>query len=586
MPKISVLIPVFNKEKYLQECLDSVINQTETDIEILCVDDASTDASIDILENYSRKDNRIIVIRHEENKGLLQTRKDAVSIAKGEYTIFLDSDDFISIETCDILYRKMKETDVDFIQYGANLIPNAEVSDSMMAWVSKFMEPTVGYIEKEILSKGIIEKKFNPNVCNKICRTSLCKQVFERIEDGYYYSSEDRYATFLLFYYADSYYGVPDKLYHYRIGVGVTGNDCLTLRQYELRCKGAEITKKVLNFLKTEKKEKVYEQEYEVFKDDILMDCIDCWHNKLERKETERGFQILVKNWGIKDTIGGIASRYFEEQKDILRRSGLVAADNVAIYYRYVGYDAMDPVLDRIINENNEKKLSLLTDKDAICKERNYKNIPLYHIASATSSNWDKYITRCQDLLSFIKENEITKIIYLSPTSHVVELDRLTILSAKVAFSLQMDEYGVDAKTKLEKELKTEIEKSKKTEERYFDEIKKRKATEEENEKYKEKIRALRKERDLYLSEKEDLSRNMKLLYERQKELRGILQEIYSENNHIKSCINWLNKEREVLKGNLLEKNREIENLEKTRGYKALKAYWNIVNRIRNIYCR
>ena len=96
----------------------------------------------------------------------------------------------------------------------------------------------------------------------------------------------------------------------------------------------------------------------------------------------------------------------------------------------------------------------------------------------------------------------------------------------------------------------------------------------------------MRKERDLYLSEKEDLSRNMKLLYERQKELRGILQEIYSENNHIKSCINWLNKEREVLKGNLLEKNREIENLEKTRGYKALKAYWNIVNRIRDIYCR
>lgn len=73
MPKISILIPVYNVEKYLRECLESAINQTEKDIEIICVDDASEDSSLKILQEYANRDRRIKLIKHAENMGLCKT---------------------------------------------------------------------------------------------------------------------------------------------------------------------------------------------------------------------------------------------------------------------------------------------------------------------------------------------------------------------------------------------------------------------------------------------------------------------------------------------------------------------------------
>ena len=87
MPKISILIPIYNVEKYLQDCLESVIHQTERDIEIICVDDASVDGSLKILQEYVNRDNRLKLLKHTENKGLCKTRKDAVEVATGKYIL-------------------------------------------------------------------------------------------------------------------------------------------------------------------------------------------------------------------------------------------------------------------------------------------------------------------------------------------------------------------------------------------------------------------------------------------------------------------------------------------------------------------
>lgn len=91
-PKVSVIIPVYNVEQYLRECLDSVINQTLKEIEIICVDDGSTDRSLEILKEYAKKDNRITVMR-QENKGSGPARNNGIIKAKGEFIAFMDSDD-------------------------------------------------------------------------------------------------------------------------------------------------------------------------------------------------------------------------------------------------------------------------------------------------------------------------------------------------------------------------------------------------------------------------------------------------------------------------------------------------------------
>ena len=95
MIKVSVIIPVYNVEQYLRPCLDSVLNQTLKNIEIICIDDGSTDDSLKILMEYAEKDNRITILK-QKNKGAGVARNYGMSIATGEYFLFLDSDDFFS----------------------------------------------------------------------------------------------------------------------------------------------------------------------------------------------------------------------------------------------------------------------------------------------------------------------------------------------------------------------------------------------------------------------------------------------------------------------------------------------------------
>ena len=113
MIKISVIVPVYNVENYLIQCLDSIINQTLKDIEIICVDDCSPDNSIEILEEYKNKDNRISIIRHSNNQGLGPARNTGLKHANGEYISFVDSDDYIDKNFLFYLYSTAKKYDSD-----------------------------------------------------------------------------------------------------------------------------------------------------------------------------------------------------------------------------------------------------------------------------------------------------------------------------------------------------------------------------------------------------------------------------------------------------------------------------------------
>ena len=116
MPKVSVIIPVYNTEKYLQKCLDSVCNQTLSDIEIICINDVSTDNSLAILKEYAKKDNRIKLINFKENKGAAAARNTGIDEAQGEYIGFVDSDDFVDLDFYEKLYNKAKESDADVVR--------------------------------------------------------------------------------------------------------------------------------------------------------------------------------------------------------------------------------------------------------------------------------------------------------------------------------------------------------------------------------------------------------------------------------------------------------------------------------------
>ena len=116
MPKISVIIPVYNAEKYIEKCLDSIINQTLKDIEIICIDDCSQDNSLHILKKYSEKDGRIKVLHCDTNGGESKARNIGIDNTVGEYLAFVDNDDYLDLDFYEKLYSKAKETDADIVK--------------------------------------------------------------------------------------------------------------------------------------------------------------------------------------------------------------------------------------------------------------------------------------------------------------------------------------------------------------------------------------------------------------------------------------------------------------------------------------
>lgn len=129
--KISVIIPVYNVEKYLKRCLDSVVNQTYKNLEIILVDDGSRDNSLKILQEYAFKDSRINIL-HQENKGAANARNYGLNISGGDYVIFLDSDDFFEINLLDITVKKAKKYDADITIFKADAFDNSTGLNSVL----------------------------------------------------------------------------------------------------------------------------------------------------------------------------------------------------------------------------------------------------------------------------------------------------------------------------------------------------------------------------------------------------------------------------------------------------------------------
>lgn len=209
MVKISVIIPVYNVEKYLSQCLDSVINQTFKDIEIICVNDGSSDNSLEILKDYAQRDDRIIIKNFEENKGVSAARNWALNIAKGEYIYFIDSDDWIEKNYLEVMFKTIEQTGADIIM-NRNMLScqNGEIFPSVFqSGQNKIKDNTFIDIHKETHNIS-----FGP--CAKLHRTSLLKNNNITFPVGYVY--EDMFFHLVTFAYSKKIYFFKGPEYYYR----------------------------------------------------------------------------------------------------------------------------------------------------------------------------------------------------------------------------------------------------------------------------------------------------------------------------------------------------------------------------------
>ena len=210
-PFISIIVPVYKVENYLAECLDSILNQTFRDFEVICVNDCSPDGSAKILADYARKDSRIKIVEHEQNQGLSAARNTGVVHASGEYIYYIDSDDAIVENTLEILEEHIRASYADIIVFGIQdmvFSPNDvwfdSVSSPHSAWHSPFTPDALFH-----------EQGAYPFVWRNIYRRNmLVRNKLSFPHDLRY--GEDVVYQMMVFPHAHRILFIPDKLYLYR----------------------------------------------------------------------------------------------------------------------------------------------------------------------------------------------------------------------------------------------------------------------------------------------------------------------------------------------------------------------------------
>ena len=192
---ISIIVPVYNTEKFLQACLDSIVAQTFTDFEAILVDDGSTDGSGRICDEYAAKDNRFIVI-HKKNEGVSVARNKGVSLAKGDFVSFIDSDDYIHPQMIDILYNEINKGDFSISMC---LEQNVEEYDSY-GCIHTLTDYTTKIIDENELIYGIThegkDKKHFVHCLGKLYRKAI---IGDLLFDESISLSEDLLYNFELF---------------------------------------------------------------------------------------------------------------------------------------------------------------------------------------------------------------------------------------------------------------------------------------------------------------------------------------------------------------------------------------------------
>ena len=224
LPKISILVPVFNTEQYLRQCLESILSQSYINIEVICVNDCSTDNSLAILTEYAQKDRRITIIDKHENEGLPQARKTALINSTGEYILPVDSDDWLEQNMVEELYYCLTIGGYDMVCCGY-----FEESDNG----THFDLPQILPENKmEQIKYGIFGFGNTKVVWNKFVK----REIYEKVKFSKENNGEDCYITCQNLYHSNKVGYHPSPLYHQRQSeTSLTANKSIAQQRYEDR---------------------------------------------------------------------------------------------------------------------------------------------------------------------------------------------------------------------------------------------------------------------------------------------------------------------------------------------------------------
>jgi glycosyltransferase involved in cell wall biosynthesis len=241
MIKFTIIIPVYNVEKYLKRCINSCISQSYSNIEIICIDDHSSDKSAKILFDFGKKDERIRIFFHKKNKGTYLTRYTGIINASGDYILFLDGDDILKITACEVLSKHIEKTKSDIVQFGYEEIPGNK----------KIFSPFYTTSKKRIKSYLSKSNRLSPELWTKAYSSPVITKALKHLKKFYAIIAEDLYVSIIITYFSKTFSCLKETLIYYSVYTGIskrTENNLLIYQSWLLSYKN--IIKKITGFVK------------------------------------------------------------------------------------------------------------------------------------------------------------------------------------------------------------------------------------------------------------------------------------------------------------------------------------------------
>lgn len=312
-PKVSVVVACYNNAPYLPRCIDSLLGQTMGDIEIIIVDDASTDNSAQIIESYTSRFDNVKAIIKDRNQGTLDTRRQGVKSATGKYLMFIDSDDYYRQDACEIAYNTIIKG-YDIVKFGVGIInfnnANSDTIEHMKRRLNHFDHKI--YFGSEISNALFFQREVDWMLWSKIFVRELCVKAYDLVEPAYLLGGEDVLALASITKRARSMYCISDKLYNWNYGSGVsTTRDASTIMRNIL------ITANAANKICAWGQANNFDVNPAEINDIYCTGAINSLLMHGEPDSVERAFRDLVDLFGLRVFIGAIV-RHYAHRKDYL----------------------------------------------------------------------------------------------------------------------------------------------------------------------------------------------------------------------------------------------------------------------------
>ena len=350
---VSVIIPVYNVETTLRAALDSVLHQTLPNIEIICVNDGSSDSSAIILAEYVQKHENIRVLTFAKNQGLMMAMKVGALYSVGKYITVLESDDELTANACEEMFLCAQRTSADLIQ-GRTIVQNPnnlpqERIDVVVKLLTPYEKTSKGH---DILRRTFVERRYPTNVCGKLYARELMQNAFLHLQDVHTFMASDTLTFFVIAALANKCETIQSNVYVYNYGLGITGRSRLSFDDFSKQCGQIDILPPLKRFAEGWK---YIEEAYAVLEKKMLNEAYGRIQAFLYGEELQKkGLTLLLQKMGGEKFVEFFADKFFNDQNALISlfsrlsffdRTATKDVRKIGIYYYHMTYGGVQRVL-------------------------------------------------------------------------------------------------------------------------------------------------------------------------------------------------------------------------------------------------